>query len=174
MRSFIYLYVSANLPKPATKPEITIWNFFFEHTFGARFFSLFVAQMNREIASAPGKSEADFCARRTAVISQQRRRTVHTPPDWLLKRVYGGERGKREKTARRLGARALNVCMLERLGAPRACHLYFSRNNPTTAERPDNRRSVEHFYYSSKLTKFLTQNYQTKILNHNPSPKGGR
>ena len=68
-------------------------------------------------------SEADFCARRTAAVSRQRRRTVHTPPDWLLKRVYGAERGKREKTAWRLGARALSVCILERLGAPRACSL---------------------------------------------------
>ena len=68
--------------------------------------------MNREIASAPEKSEADFCARRTAAVLRQRRRTVHTPPDWLLKRVYGAERGKLEKTARRLGACALNVCML--------------------------------------------------------------
>ena len=79
--------------------------------------------MNREIASAPEKSEADFWARRTAAVSRQRRRTVHTPPDWLLKRVYGAEGGKPEKTAWRLGARALNVCMLERLGAPRACRL---------------------------------------------------
>ena len=75
-----------------------------------------------EIASAPEKSKAHFCARRTAAVSRQRRRTVHTPPDWLLKRVYGAERGK-EKTAWRLGARALNVCMLERPGAPRACRL---------------------------------------------------
>ena len=73
-----------------------------------------IPEMNREIARAPEKSEADFCARRTAAVSRQRRRTVHTPPDWLLKRVYrhGAERGKREKTARRLGARAL---MLEAL-----------------------------------------------------------
>ena len=88
--------------------------------------------MNRENASAPEQSEADFCARRTAAVSRQRRRTVDTPPDWLLKRVYGAERGKREKMARRLGAHVLNVCMLERLGAPRASRLYFSRNNPTT------------------------------------------
>ena len=83
-----------------------------------------VSEMNREIASAPEKSEADFCARRAAALSRPRGRTVHTPPDWLLKRVYGAERGKRERTARRLGARALNVCMLERPGAPRACRLY--------------------------------------------------
>ena len=59
------------------------------------------AEMNREVASAPEKTEADFCARRTAAVSRQRHRTEHTPPDWLLKRVYGAERGKREKTARR-------------------------------------------------------------------------
>ena len=69
--------------------------------------------MNREIASAPEKSEADFCARRAAALSWPRHRTVHTPPDWMLKRVYGAVRGKREKTVLRLGARALNVCMLE-------------------------------------------------------------
>ena len=55
--------------------------------------------MNREIASAPEKSEADFCARRAAALSRPRYGTVHTPPDWLLKRVYGTEHGKREKTA---------------------------------------------------------------------------
>ena len=129
--------------------------------------------MNREIASAPEKSEADFCARRTTAVSRQRRRTVHTPPVWLLKRVYGAERGKREKTARRLGARALSVCMLERSGAPRVCRLCL-----LLPQQSDNgltiRLSVEHFYYTSKLTKFLTQNYQTQILNHNPSPNGGR
>ena len=114
----------------------------------------------------------DFCVRRTAAVSRQRRRTVHTPPDWLLKRVYGVERGKREKTARRLGARALNVCMLERPAL--AVSVYFSRDNSTTAERPDNRRSVEHFYYTRKLTDFLIQNYQIQIINYNPSPKGER
>ena len=49
-------------------------------------------EMNREIASAPEKSEADFCSRRAAALSRPRHRTVHTPPDWLLKRVYGAER----------------------------------------------------------------------------------
>ena len=68
--------------------------------------------MNREIASAPEKSEADFCARRTAAVSRQRRQTVNTPPDCPLKRVYGAERGKREKTARQLGARALKYASL--------------------------------------------------------------
>ena len=78
-------------------------------------FNSILPEMNREIASAPEKREANFCARRTDTVSRQRRQTVHTPPDWLLKRVYGAERGKRDKTARRLGA------------------LYFSSNNPTTA-----------------------------------------
>ena len=32
-----------------------------------------------------------------------------------------------------------------------AVSVYFSRNNPTTTERPDNRRSVENFYYTGKL-----------------------
>ena len=82
-----------------------------------------LSEMNREIASAPEKSEADFGAQRAAGLSRQRHRTVHTPPDWLFKRVYGAKRGKRENTARRLGARALNVRMLERPGAPRACRL---------------------------------------------------
>ena len=45
---FIIHEVCANLPKSATKPEITISYFFFEHTFGARFFSLFVVNI-REI-----------------------------------------------------------------------------------------------------------------------------
>ena len=67
-------------------------------------------EMNREIASSPEKSEADFCARHAAALSRPRHRTVHTPPDWLLKRVYGAERGKREKTAQLLGVRELNVC----------------------------------------------------------------
>ena len=116
--------------------------------------------MNREIASAPEKIEADFCARRTAAVLRQRRRTVHTPPDWLLKPVYGAERGKREKTARRLGARALNVCMLERLGVPRACRLCLLLPQQSDNDRADdNRRSVENFDYTCKLTDFLTQNY---------------
>ena len=93
--------------------------------------------MNREIDSAPEKSEADFGARRAAGLSRQRRRTVHTPPDWLFKRVYGAERGKRENTAGRLGARALNVCMLERPRAPRAARLPSLFTSPATIrQRP--------------------------------------
>ena len=129
--------------------------------------------MNREIASAPEKSEADFCARRTAVVSRQRRRTVHTPPDWLLKRVYGAERGKREKTARRFVARALNVCILERPGAPRACRLCL-----VLPQQSDNGQAAwqstlgRTFLLHEQNNEILTQNYQTKILNHNSSPKG--
>ena len=40
-----------------------------------------LTEMNREIASAPEKSEADFCARRTAALSRPQHQTVHTPPD---------------------------------------------------------------------------------------------
>ena len=43
--------------------------------------------MNREIASAPEKSEADFCELRAAALSRPRHGTVHTLHDWLLKRV---------------------------------------------------------------------------------------
>ena len=112
-----------------------------------------ITEMNREIASAPKKSEANFCERRATALSRPRHRTVHTPPDWLLKRVYGAEWGKREKSARCTCTERVYV------GAARRS----ARNRP-----------AEHFYYTCKLTDFLSQNYQTQILNHNPSPKGGR
>ena len=117
--------------------------------------SMIPTEMNREIASAPEKSESDFCARRTAAVSRQRRRTVHTPPDWLLKRLYGAERGKREKrekTARRLGARALNVCMLERLGAPRACRLCL-----LLPQRSDNDRAAWQSPFGGRKFLLYTQ-----------------
>ena len=82
--------------------------------------------MNREIASAPEESEASFCARRTAAVSWPSVEPCAHFPDWSLERAHGAGRGKREKTARPLGARALNVCILE---------------------RPGNCRSVGHFYY---------------------------
>ena len=107
--------------------------------------------MNREIASAPEKSEADFCVRRTAAVSRQRCRTVHTPPDWLLKRVYGVERGKREKTARRLGA-----CTLNRALAVSVCIIkIFDR---AAIVRPLGRCRIVAGEVT-ELTDFLTQNY---------------
>ena len=91
-------------------------------------------EMNREIASAPEKSEARFCARRTAAVARPTQEPCAHFPDWSLKRAHGAGRGKREKTARRLGARALNVCLLERPDAPRACRL--SLLLPTTRQWP--------------------------------------
>ena len=131
--------------------------------------------MNREIASAPEKSEADFCARRTAAISRQRRRNIHMPPDWLLKGVYGADRGKREKTARRLGARALNVCMLERPGAPRACRLCL-----LLPQQCDNDRRLLTIATRSKFLLYTQINgfSNSKLLNPNsksqPKPEGGK
>ena len=134
-----------------------------------------VSEMNREIASTPEKSEVDFCARRTAAVSRQRRRTVHTPPDWLLKRVYGAERGKREKTARRLGARALNVCMLEWPGAPRACRLCL-----LLPQQSDNGRAAWQSPFGRKFLLYTQINgfSNLKLLNPNsksqPKPEEGK
>ena len=79
--------------------------------------------MNREIASAPEKSEASFCARRTAAVARPSQEPCAHFPNWSLKRAHGAGRGKREKMARRLGARALNVCILEQPDALRVCRL---------------------------------------------------
>ena len=48
--------ICANLAKSATKPQKWFWKFFFEHTFGVRFFSLFVVYI-REIRSWTGSIE---------------------------------------------------------------------------------------------------------------------
>ena len=45
---FPHYRICANLPKSVTKPQMCFWKFVFEHTFGARFFSLFVVYI-REI-----------------------------------------------------------------------------------------------------------------------------
>ena len=90
--------------------------------------------MNREIASAPEKSEASFCARRIAAVSTPSMEPCAHFPDWSLERAHGAGWRKREKTGRRLGARALNVCILERRDALRACRLCLLL--PTTRQWP--------------------------------------
>ena len=65
---------------------------------------LLLPEMNREIASAPEKSEASFCARRTAAVLRPSMEPWAHFPDWSLERAHGAGRGKREKTAPRLGA----------------------------------------------------------------------
>ena len=78
-------------------------------------------------------------------------------PDWSLE--FGAWSGEGE--AGEDGSAACCTCT-ERVhtrAARRAARLpapFTSSNNPTMAERPGNRRSVEHFYYTRKLTKFLT------------------
>ena len=82
-------------------------------------------EMNREIASASEKSEASFYARRTAAVSRSSIEPCAHLPDWSLERAHGAGRRKRERTARRLDARALNVYILERPDAQRDCRLCF-------------------------------------------------
>ena len=92
--------------------------------------------MNREIASAPEKSEASYCARYTAAVSRPSMEPCAHFPDWSLERAHGAGWGKREMTARRFGERALNVYILERPDAPRTGRLYLftPSNNRTMAE----------------------------------------
>ena len=126
-------------------------------------------EMNREIASAPKKSEVDFYARRAAALSRPRHRTVHTPPDWLLKRVYGTERSKREKTARRLGARALSWSGPARRAL--AVSVYFSRNNPTTTERPDKSALGRKFLLYTQINGFSNSKLPNPNSKSQPKPE---
>ena len=82
-----------------------------KNSFSSGAVCLVVTEMNREIASTPEKSEASFCARRTAAVSRPSMELCAHFPDWSMERAHGAGRGKWEKTARRLDARALNVCM---------------------------------------------------------------
>ena len=70
---------------------------------------------------APEKSEASFSARRAAATRGQVVELCAHFPNWSLERAHGAKRGKQQKTARRLGARTLNVCILEQPDVPHAC-----------------------------------------------------
>ena len=56
--------------------------------------------MNREIASAPEKSEASFCAWRTTAVLWPSMESCAHFPDWSLERAHGAGRGSGR---RRLG-----------------------------------------------------------------------
>ena len=65
--------------------------------------------MNREIASAPEKSVASFCARRTAAVWRPSGRTMRKFSCLVVGTCVWSGRRKRQKTAWRLGAHALNA-----------------------------------------------------------------
>ena len=130
-------------------------------------------EMNREIASAPEKSEASFCAQRTAAVSQPSGRTMRTF-SWLVVGTCAwsgvgeaGEDGSADwcRCTERVYTRAVRR-------AARLPALFTSSNNPTMAERPGNRRSVEHFCYTRKLTKFLTQKIPNRNSQSQSKPEG--
>ena len=131
-----------------------------------------ISEMNRQIASAPEKSEADFYARRSRGHDIELY-TRHLIGYWNVYTARRGEAGE-DGSATRCTCTERCVCWKGPTRCALAVSVYFSRSNLTRAKWSDNRCSVEHFYYKRKLTDVLTQNYQTKILNHNPSPKGGR
>ena len=131
----------------------------------------FRTEMNREIASAPEKSEASFCARHTAAVSR--------PSIWKHAHIFliGRWNVRMAGEAGEDGSAAWCTCT-ERVytrAAQRAARLpalFTSSNNPTMAERAGNRRSVEHFYYIRKLTKFLTQKVPNPNSKSQPKPEG--
>ena len=132
-------------------------------------------EMNREIASAPEKSEASFCARRTAAVARPPQEPCADFPDWSLKRAHGAGWGKREETTRRLGARALNLCIYSSGPTRRALagSVYFSRNNPTTAERPDNLTPRTILLYM-QINGILNSKLSNSNSKSQPKPEGGK
>ena len=59
-----------------------------------------ILEMNREIASAPEKSEARFCGRRIAAVSRPSMEPCPHFPEWSMVRAHGAGRGSGR---RRLG-----------------------------------------------------------------------
>ena len=89
-------------------------------------------EMNREITSAPEKSEVSFCARRTAVVSRPSMEPCAHFPDWSLKRAHGAGRGKREKTVR------FNFSDLFKNNQPAGITYYLPPNRRNSSHTPTN------------------------------------